>query len=287
MTRPNPPSPQPNLPSGGYGCTLPLAGVGGVCIALGALAISSWDGIYTIARVGAIVLVVFGVVCVLPMLGLWTLRRWVRRFTANLSVQIKAVNSTVIQNSQASDAGAFEYRPAVEKDFEGLDRGFYERTFSDLNDVGCRHLGDIVNVTLERTKNVHSVIRLMASADGKSSIIICQAPVDAPSGVTQGGQIRGIDIDSEFFDDTFLCTSNSPATSLKSLPAQLRMDVCPPEMPPVEMLRRHEAELAKLNSSESFVFNTLAEALASLQRKRSLTANFRKLIGNVDSSNRL
>jgi len=266
---------------------LPLAGIGSVCIALGALAIRSWDSLYTIARVGAIVLVVFGVVCVLPMLGLWTLRRWVRRFTANLSVRIKAVNATVIRDSQASYAGAFEYRPAVERDFEGLDRGFYERTFSDLNDVGCRHLGDIVNVTLEQTKNVHSVIRLMASADGRSSIVICQATADTPSRDARNPPILAIDIDSEFLDDTFLCTSNSPATSLKKLPAQLRMDVCPPEMPPVEMLHRHETELAKLNSSESFVFNTLAEALASLQRKRALTANFRKLIGDVDPSNRL
>src|SRR5580692_8003728 len=115
MTRPNPPPPRPNLPSGGYGCTLPLAGIGCVCIALGALAISNWDSIYTIARVGAIVLVVFGVVCVLPMLGLWTLRRWVRRFTANLSVQIKAVNASVIRDGQEMYDGAFEYRPAVEK----------------------------------------------------------------------------------------------------------------------------------------------------------------------------
>jgi hypothetical protein len=287
MTRIDSKHARPSLPTGGYGCTMPLAGIGGVCIALGALAISHWDDLHTIVRVLAIVVIVFGAVCLIPMIGLWTLRRWVRRFTANLSVRIKEVNASVVRDSQEFYDGGFEYRPATEKDFEGLNRGFYERTFSDLNDAGCRHLGDIVNMTLERAKNVHSVIRLMVSADGKSSIIICHATVDDLSDATPNRPILAIDIDSEFLDDTFLCTSNSPSMSLKTLPAQLRMDLCPSDTPPVEMLHRHETELAKLKSSDPLIFNTLAEAVASLQRKRHLTANFRKLIGDANPANLL
>jgi hypothetical protein len=282
MTRVNIKRARPNLPTGGYGCTRPLAGLGCLCILLGALAISHWDNVYTVARVGAIILIVFGAVCVMPMLGLWTLKRWVRRFTANLGVRIKEVNASVVRDSQELYAGAFQYRPAVDSDFEGLDRDLFDRTTHELTDIGCRHLGDIVNVTMERTKNVRAVMRIMASVDGSSSIVIDHLPVDTAAGVKQSQPHLTINIDTEFLDSTFLCTSNSSAMTLKTLPAQLRMDLCPPEMPAAELMHRHEQELGKLKSSDPMITNTLAEVLALQQRKRALTVEFRKLIGFTD-----
>src|SRR5665213_2312902 len=104
------------LPSVGYGCTLPAAGLGVVWIALAVLALSQWDSLGILARIGSFFFIAMGVLCTLPLLGMWTLRRWMTRFTKKLAIQINTAHAEQMRHNQDSYAGDLQYRPAEEAD---------------------------------------------------------------------------------------------------------------------------------------------------------------------------
>ena len=260
------------LPSVGYGCTLPAAGLGVVWIALAVLALSQWDSLGILARIGSFFFIAMGVLCTLPLLGMWTLRRWMTRFTKNLAIQINTAHAEQMRQNQDLYAGDLQYRPAEETDWQVTDREQYEQASNHLLAVGCVLIGDVVNVKAEAANDVPAVHRMLVSSDGRSWLVIHREASSSP-----GPQPLTIDVVSEFLDGTFCCTSNSPAISRRTLPPQLRMDSCPPELPAAEIMQRHEASLRMQTSSEAIIFSTLADVLASQQRKYALIAGFKAM----------
>ncbi len=266
----------------GMGCLLFWGSIGVILLASGVSLMNRWSTLGGPAKGGAVVLVVLGTLALLPPLGVLVISLVVRMFMRKLKRDFAGAAGQMLKNTRAMYDQEHTFRPASEEDFEDLDRDYYESTTATLSEAGFRHLGDIVDETIEQLHGIGTPIRVIASLDGSTQVAIYHLDVPDPS-----GNIRLMcDVNTEFSDGTFLLTSNTLGADQMTPPPQIHRRQHPLETPPQELIRLHEIEKQKLLAAKEGVrcvtVSTLADAIASEQRQQAVKNAFRKGIGYLD-----
>ena len=271
---------------GGRGCLAIMFLLGVASLGGGIYLMNMWDQIGGGGKAGSVVLVVLGTLLLLPILLILVLNLVLRIFVGKITSAISKMGDDIVGNTRKMYDTIHEFRDADEDDFTGLDRGFYESTQRAMEDRGFRHLGDIVDETIEEVQNMTVPIRVMTSADGTTHVGFYHAAIQAPH--LPGQKLQIYDLSCEFSDGEFMLTSNTAETDLMTPPPQMHYDRRPLATTLEEMLSLHETRKQQMlaakaaNGVTCIVVNTLEEALASERRQQVVKNAFRKDIGFVD-----
>jgi len=154
------------------GCFIIAALLAAAALAGGIYLMTQWNALSGGGRAGAVVLVVIGTMFALPIVvigGIYVgLRIFIGRVTKDITdagVSVRQAGKTIFGDTKAMFDSIHEYRAANDGDFAKLDRAFYDTGRDQLQGMGWRHLGDIVNATLEQLKDVTTVIRVRNKFD--------------------------------------------------------------------------------------------------------------------------
>src|SRR5205823_9769097 len=135
--------------------------------------------------------------------------------------------------------------------FEERDRSLYDNAQRELADLGFRHLGDVVDQTIEQTSGLTTVVRVMASTDGSTSAAVYHF---RPPQMTRGFESKQLlmaDFSTEFTDNTFLMTSNTRGLYQTTTGTGIDRRQHLLETPLAELARLHETEKQKLLAAKS------------------------------------
>jgi hypothetical protein len=263
---------------------------GALALAGGIYLMNEWNDLNGLARASAVVLVVLGTLLVLPKLLIWIvglvlryLLRDIKKDFEGLSSTLSSVGEALVGNNKAMYDKIHEYRAANDEDFATLDRDAYERVTAELSSLGFRHLGDVVDQTIEEISDVTTVIRVLGSTDGTTVASLFHFTM--PGGDRKGSLM--IDLQSEFTDGMFLVTSNLKGLDQTTAATGIDRRQHPLETPMADLVRSHESEkqkslAAKAGAATCVVIHTLADALDSEKRRQAVKNAFRKQIGYVD-----
>jgi hypothetical protein len=247
---------------------------------------SHWATLGGGAKAGAVMLIVVGTLLAMPVAILVGLNLFFHVLARRLSKQLKTVGDQIVGSARAMYGQAHEYREATEADFAGLDRDFYESSKRQLESLGWRHLGDVVDATIEQLNGAASVIRVMTSPDGTTYVGFFH--LRASFAHLPDEAILTYDVTSEFTDGEFLLISNTAQTNLMTTPPGIRNLKFPRQTPLEELLAAHEAEKQKLLAARApgggcVVVSTLADAIESEKRQQAIKNKFRTGVGYVQS----
>lgn len=177
-----------------------------------------------------------------------------------------------------------EYAEVDPDDFKYLDLKYYERTWEKLRDEGFRFLGDIEDVTLSQVHpRMRSFIRCLVSGDGSVMAGIYHV---RPRGwwrvlVWFGllKQTRVLDLETEFTDGCFVCTSNAEQAAMMTLPDELMPEFYGDITEPAELLEIHKRwvgeYLSQTDGVGCVIVRSLRDGLASQDRMTALKAAHR------------
>jgi hypothetical protein len=189
----------------------------------------------------------------------------------------------VVEDNKKFYVERHEYRDATTADFKGRDRKWYDKSTRELEGLGYRSLGDVVDETIAQAAGLVVPVRRFASADGNNMVAIYQ--------FLQGSGFMKIDlhvcdVESEFTDGSFLATSNAEATAGVSMPPQILGKKYPADTTIVELVRLHEEDKQKLLKRKPKLrhveIRTAADCDAAQHRQEAIKAAFRQGIGYVD-----
>lgn len=259
------------------GCLLVMFISGAVAVAGSIWLFNGWDTLGGGGKAGAVLLCVAGAMFLLPPLLMLGIKIAVRILLRRVAGQFNRAAAEMIEQNRAMYGRVHAFREASETDFSDLDRAFYDQTQAELTARGYRHLGDVIDRTIEDAGSPCPVIRVMNSPDG--------AIIAGFYHFTMA-DLRAVDFESEFSDGTFLTTANTLETDLTTPPPRLVRRQFPRETPVAELLAAHEAECQKLLAARSDVsavpINTLDDCIAMQQRLQAVKNEFRQSIGYVD-----
>ena len=291
------------------GCALGSFVWGAVMIGVGVYLMNRWDALGGLTRAGAVALVVLGTLLVLPLLFVLALRIAISIFVNRAMKGLAEGAEEILAGTRAMYDKVHEFRDATPDDFEGLDRNYYEETTRALADSGgYRHLGDVVDKTIEEIGHPATPIRVLAAADGSHTVAIYHLNLsggmddddddddeeeedeiedtDDDAGEAEDKRLM-CDVTTEFSDGTFLMTSNTQESDLMTPPPQIEQRKFPLRTPIPELLRAHVAEHHKLLAAKgpevrAVTVGTLADAIESERRQQAVKNAFRKGIGFVE-----
>ena len=246
------------------------------------------------SRAGAILLLAFGAMLALPAVFLvlaFVLRAYfVRKLNktlgdSSLGDMLEPARNMIERNKQLF-AEVQEMRLANEEDFAALDRDWYETATAEVQALGFRHLGDLVNATVERAVGMTIVLRTFVSPDGTTSCALYHVPMSKLPARLQGQKLYTIDFESEFSDGSFALTSNTQEAEQATSPPQIHRTRLPLATPIAELAAAHEKEkatvLAEKPGVNCLTISTLEEGMESQRRQHVIKAAFRKGIGYLD-----
>ena len=277
------------------GCATVMFLIGAALVAGGVYLMNRWERMPGAGKAGAVVLVVFGTLLALPFLLLVTLKVIFKVLLGRVTREMKKAGAEMLQGNKALYEDVHRFRPAHDDDFESLDRATYDDATRQLASSGFRHLGDVVDETIEEQSGMTTVIRVLASTDGTTMAgFYHYAPPQMPLGF-EGRRLLMCDLATEFTDGTFLATANTKGLDLTTAATGIDRRQHPLETPLPDLVRSHEAEKqrvlaakalakapAKAASPTCVVIHTLADALQSEQRQQAVKNAFRKQIGYID-----
>ena len=278
------------------GCAILGTLIGTVLLGSGISLMQRWDAMGGGAKSGAVILVVLGTLVLLPFVLVFVLKIaftwWMGKLTKDLKKgmeEMMAAGGDMVAGNKAMYEKIHTFRVADdEEDFEDIDRSAYDAAQRELSSLGFRHLGDVVDETIEELTGVSPVIRIMASTDGTTvSGFYHFTPPQMPRGFG-GKELLMCDLGTEFTDGTFLATANSQGLDLTTAATGIDRRQHPLETPIGELVRQHEADKQKLLAAKAeagtraVTINTLDDALESEKRQQALKNAFRKQIGYVD-----
>jgi hypothetical protein len=268
---------------GRMGCIPFFLVAGIIALAGGIQLMTRWETLSPPVRAGSVVLVVIASFLLVPVIIYYAFKVAARIFLNRLATQFsEGAAGQMMTLNKSLYSGPHEFRTAQENDFQGLDRSYYDTTTADLAARGFRHLGDIVDATIQATTNLRVPIRMFSSPDGVTTVAIYDASPARPGGIP----MLICDVASEFSDRTFLITSNTQESDLTSRPPRIRKQQLPESTSPQQLIEAHEREKQKLMAAAPdltcIACNTLAEAMASEQRQQEAKNEFRHEIGYVD-----
>jgi hypothetical protein len=152
-----------------------------------------------------------------------------------------------------------------------------------VSQVGYRHLGDVVDKTIEEVMHVSPVLRITVSGDGRTVVafyhfLTGKGPTDR--------QLRIFDVQTEFTDGTFLTTSNSEGADMMTPPAEIHRQQFALDTPLAELLQAHETErqrlLALKEGVSCVIISSREDAIESEKRLQVARIAFRTRIGYVE-----
>lgn len=267
---------------GAAGCGAGMFLLGAAAVAGGAYLMSRWGALGGAGKAGAIVLVVVGTLLATPFLLLMALKLAMKLFFGWAKRQLGKAGADMLGQTRAMYDTLHEFRDAEPDDFEGLDREYYERTTRDLNERGFRHLGDLVDETIEEVSGACPPIRVLASSDGTTMVALYHLPMG------EGDKMLMCDVTTEFSDGTQLVASNTEGSDLMTPPPQIERRQFPLDTPVLELVRSQASEREKLIAAKGpsgvtpVTINTLDDAIASERRQQAIKNAFRKGIGYLD-----
>jgi hypothetical protein len=269
-----------------FGCVPRAFVVGALFMGTGIWLMTRWETLGGAAKAGAVMLVVFGTLLMLPLvliaLAAVVIRYWFRRVTKDLE---KATADMTGQTKAMYDR-IHEFRDATNEDFKDVDQGAYEQAARDFADAGFRSLGDVIDQTIAELGQTSPPIRVMASADGTTlaALYHFKNPMMPQSANNESTLI--CDLTSEFDDGSFLVTSNTEGLDLMTPPPQIQRRQLPLETASDMQRARHETEKQKLLAAKSgatcIAVSTLGDALEMEKRQQAIKNAFRKGIGYLD-----
>ena len=152
-------------PTAGCGFTAFMAGVAAVAGAV--LLLNRWETGGGLTRTAGIALAVLGTMLVLPFLLIQGLRLFMKLMLRRVAGNLSKMGEEMIANTREMYADVHTFRPATDDDFDNVYRPYYDETTRHLTGrQGFRHLGDVVDETIEEHSGMTTVIRVLASTDG-------------------------------------------------------------------------------------------------------------------------
>ena len=280
------------------GCAMIATLLGTVMLGGGISLLNRWNTLGGGGKSAAIILVILGTLVLLPfvlMLGIkyfvkWWVGSMVKDFeSATKDMMAAGAGDDMVAGNKALYETIHTFRAAEEEDFdEDVNPALYESAQRDFSALGFRHLGDVVDETIEQISDVSPPIRVMVSIDGTTTAGFYHfTPPEVPAKFG-GKPLLMIDLASEFGDGTFLASGNTQGLDLTTAAPGIDRRQHPLETPIEELVRLHEAEKQKLLAAKSaagsraVVINTLSQALESEKRQQALKNKFRKQIGYID-----
>lgn len=198
----------------------------------------------------------------------------------------------ILQHIEAVYVPVHDYVSVRESDYQHLDIAFYRSSRLYLEAQAFLHLEDCEDRTLAAAPgNVFKpmMIRVMVSLDGTIMAGIYDPRVKPlwirillfVLGKLPGGTI---DLETEFVDGSFICTSNAMTASALSKPALIDCEYLPSKTPIPRILARHRERVSQKREKaeiEPHRFLTIDAVRASQGRMIGIKAAFRKEIGGV------
>lgn len=282
----------------GVGCLPLLLLLGGAAIGYGAYQMSGWSYLDGGGKAFAVIMVVLGTLMLLPALVMIIILIVAKTMLSRLQRQIQQVGDdfakateeaagTIVDESRAMYSQIHEFRDATDADFAGLDLGYYQRMSEHLIQAGYRHLGDVVDATIEQISHASPPIRVFSSPDGTTTVACYH--IKPPEGSDFGGgqSLLMCDVTCEFSDGTYLATSNTQGLDALAAPTQITKRQFPLATPTDELIRSHEAEKARLLAAKPgvtcVIISTLADAIESEKRQQAAKNTHRKEVGFIEA----
>lgn len=277
----------------GIGCLPILLILGGLAMGYGIQQMGMWPDLDGSGRAFAVVLVVAGTLLLLPalvliviLIGAQIVLRRLQRKINEVGEQFQDAAGSIVDQAQAMYSDVHEFREAGDADFDGLDAGYYRQMLEHLTGAGYRHLGDVVDTTIEQVSHHSPPIRVFSSPDGTTTVACYHVKPPEGSGFGGGRALLMCDVTCEFTDGTFLVTSNTQGLDALAAPTQITKRPFPLETPVDDLIRSHEAEKGRLLAAKAgascVTISTLADAIDSEKRQQQAKNTHRKQIGFID-----
>ena len=157
-----------------------------------------------------------------------------------------------------------EYAPVRVHDFAWLDEHYYDEVQRHLESIGFRCFGDVENLSLSAVyPNMRTAIRDFASADGIVTGSIWQLKMRGWLRVLAffrvlKGDMRVVDLDTEFSDGTFLATANNLGLDPSSEVPGIERIQLPNATPIGEAVALHRRRVAEILAQRPGVAPVLA-----------------------------
>jgi hypothetical protein len=185
--------------------------------------------------------------------------------------------------------GRHQYQTVTPQAFPKNDLAYYEDTQHLLEERGFRLLGDLENLTLKEIHpNMMTFIRCMTSADGTISAGIYDVRYTGWIRLLQlvrliPKKLQMLDLETEFNDGTFLCTSNSKDLDQLDAPPAIRYIQYPQDTDLMDLLNVHCGVIAQWTAqNENYTplrVSTLEEGLEAQHRMQDLKNIHRQEVG--------
>jgi len=275
------------------GCGRWIFLTGGLLLGGGVYLLNRWDAINGAGKAGAVILVLLGTLILLPFAIWFAIRIWLKVFMGKITKELKGAmeelskaGGDMVAGNKAMYGTIHEFRPASDEDFESLDPQLYEDAQDHLEKLGYRHLGDVVDQTIEETNGMTTVLRVMSSTEGSVAAGVYHfKPPAMPRGF-EGKDMVMLDLSTEFSDGSFLLTANTKGLDLTTTATGLHRIRLELDTPIEQLVAAHETEKQKLLAAKQGVsvvtIHTLSDALESEKRQQAVKNAFRKQIGFVD-----
>jgi len=199
----------------------------------------------------------------------------------------------ILARIEASYVPEHDYVAVRETDFGHLDLDFYRRVRAMLETEGFLFLEDCEDLTLAKAPGQPFkpvMIRVLASGDGT-----IMAGLYHPKPRTWWMRLLlwllrqklgpTVDMETEFSDGSFLCTSNAIGAAAMDSPALIDVEYQPAGTPPERVLARHrERVAARLARGDGVVprrAGSIAEVRAAQNRMNGIKAAHRGKIGGI------
>jgi hypothetical protein len=269
-----------------FGCLPRAFLIGAIAMGSGVWLMNRWNTLGGGSKAGAVVLVVIGTILMLPMIAIGIGALVLRYFLGRLGKELRKTDEAMIGAAKAMYGKIHEFRPATDEDFEDVDRNAYETTTREFIDAGFRHLGDIVDQTVQELGQTSPPMRILASADGSTVAAVYHFNHPNVPQRSDGPATLICDLTSEFDDGTFLVTANTEELDETTAPPKIQRRQLPLESG-LEMHRaRHETEKQKLLAAKTGAkcvsISTLNDAIEMAKRVQAVKNAFRKDIGYID-----
>lgn len=277
------------------GCVPIALLVGAAMLGCGVYLMNRWDTIGGAGKSGAVMMIVLGTLVLLPFLLVTGIQLFIRYYLkraikemGDATGQMLSGATEMLDGAKAMYSTIHEFRPATEEDFEAVNREYYESTTAQLTARGFRHLGDVVDETIEEQGQTSPPIRVLSSADGSTGVAIYHVALPIVTPKFQGKELRIADVTTEFTDGTFAITSNTKELDMMTPPPAINSSKHSLDTDVFGLLDLHErrktALLAAKPGATGVVINTLDEALESERRQQAVKNAFRKQIDYLDAA---
>lgn len=180
-----------------------------------------------------------------------------------------------------------EYVEVDPDDFKYLDLKYYDKVAQKLFGCGFRFLADVEDLTLSKAcPRLRAFVRSMVSHDGTIMAGIYHMKAlgwwRIPVWLGLMKNTKALDLETEFTNGCFICTSNAIAASAMTLPPEIETEYFAPKMSTEELLEIHKQRVRNYFKATPGIACvracSLEDAIASQCRMDALKSAYRDQI---------